>query len=166
MFKSLGTAKKISTLFLIGIIVFFAVYNFKVEKTPNAVEAYTTVIDKLYKEDSGLNGDIKYLAIDTSLMVNLNDKTKVKLLKHLEKYGFTVLDMSFEDLQKTGYIKNLQFEEGILFQIEDEPMENNRIKMKASKWRSGKGAIGYNHLILNYKDGKWEISGLNEMWIS
>ena len=32
------------------------------------VWAYTTVIDKLYNEDTALNSDIKYIAVDTSLI--------------------------------------------------------------------------------------------------
>ena len=40
------------------------------------ISAYTTVIDRLYGEDSGLNGEIKYIAIDTSLIKNLTDEQK------------------------------------------------------------------------------------------
>lgn len=157
--------KKASILFLVAIMAFMAGCS-KSEKTPNMAEAYTTVIDKLYTEDSGLNGDIKYLAIDTSLMTNLADETKAELLKQLGSYGFIVLDMSFEELQKQGYIKDLYFKEGILFRIEDEPIKNNSITMKASKWRSGLGAIGHNNLTINFKDGKWEITELGVSWES
>jgi len=167
MYRSLvpGIMKKISILFLIGIMVFISGCT-KTEKNPDIVLAYSTVIDKLYSEDSGLNGDIKYLAIDTSHMVNLTDKTKAELLKELDKYGFIVLNMTFKDLKSQGYIKDLVFKKGILFQIEDEPFKNNCIKMKASKWRSGLGAIGYNKITVEYKEGKWQITELTGMWIS
>lgn len=159
------TAKKISILFLIGIIVFVSGCT-KNGDTPNILEAYTTVIDKLYTEDRGMNNDIKYLAVDTSRMVNLTDKTKAELLKELNKYGLIVLDMTFKDLEKQGYIEDLYFKEGILIQIEDQPIENNSIKMKASKWRSGKGATGYNQLTIEYTEGKWKITELTDAWKS
>ena len=136
------------------------------KKDINIVESYTTVIKKLYKEDIGLNSNIKYIAVDTSLIVNLTDEGKAELLKKLESYGFTVLNMTFEELEKEGYIKDLYFEEGILFKIEDKPIKNNSITMNISKWRSGLGAIGYDGLVIEYRNDKWEIMKLGDAWIS
>ncbi|QUH18860.1 hypothetical protein [Alkaliphilus sp. B6464] len=130
------------------------------------VEAYVTVIEKLYKEDIGLNSNIKYIAIDTSKMVNLTDEGKTELLKKIESYGFKVLDMTFEELEKEGYIKDLYFEEGILFKIEDKPIKNNSITMNISKWRSGRGAIGYDGLVIEYINDKWDTTKLGDAWIS
>ena len=132
----------------------------------NKVDAYTTAIDKLYQEDSGLNGDIKYIALDTSSIINLDDSERQELLQALESYGFTVLDMTMEELEEEGYIKDLFFEEGILFEIKDETMQGATITMDISKWRSGLGAIGYDGLIVKYKNGKWEIVKQGNAWIS
>lgn len=130
------------------------------------VGAYTTVIDKLYEEDSALNSNIKYIALDTSSIVNLNNEEKAELLKELENYGFTVLDMTIEQLEEEGYVKDLYFEEGILFRIKDQPIKGNSITMDISKWRSGLGSIGYDGTIVKYKDGKWEIDKQGNAWIS
>lgn len=130
------------------------------------IGAYTMVIDRLYGEDSGLNGEIKYIAIDTSLIKNLTDEQKSILLKEIEKYGYLVLDMTFEELQDNGYIEDLYFKEGMLFRLEDEPMNGNSITMDASKWRSGKGAIGYDGLKVEYKNGEWKITRQGSAWIS
>jgi Ca-activated chloride channel family protein len=153
-------------LLLLNVVLMFLISGCTQSIAPNAVDAYKIVIDKLYNEDEGLNSDIKYLAIDTTTMVNLNDDAKVELLKALEDYGLIVLDMTFEELEKQGYIEDLYFKEGILFKIEDEPMKNNTIKMNVSKWRSGLGAIGYNNLVMKYKNGEWEITKIGEAWIS
>lgn len=136
------------------------------DTAPNSVDAYKTVIDKLYNEDTGLNSNTKYIAIDTSAMVNLNDDAKTELLKQLENYGLELLDMTFDELEKQGYIQDLYFKEGILFKIEDTPLKNNVITMNVSKWRSGLGAIGYNNLVIKYNDGEWKITKLGEAWIS
>lgn len=136
------------------------------QEPPDPVGAYMTLIDKLYKEDAALNHDIKYLVIDTSLIKNLSEEGKSQLLKELEKYDYSVLDMTFEELEKEGYIEDLYFKEGILFKIEDEPMNGNSIVMDASKWRSGLGAIGYNDLKLVFKSGTWKITKIGSSWIS
>ncbi len=136
------------------------------DNVPDVLDGYKMVIDKLYNEDKGLNSDIKYIAIDTSLMKNLTDDKKTELLKQLEAYGLIVLDMTYNELEEQGYIQDLYFKEGVLFKIEDEPMENNTIKMNVSKWRSGLGAIGYNNLIIKCNNDEWEIIKIGESWIS
>ena len=164
MMKAESVRRELFLLFVLFIAVFLMGCTQPGEI--NKVDAYTTAIDKLYQEDSGLNGDIKYIALDTSSIINLDDSERQELLQALESYGFTVLDMTMEELEEEGYIKNLFFEEGILFQIKDEPMQETSITMDISKWRSGLGAIGYDGLIVKYKNGKWEIVKQGNAWIS
>jgi len=156
--------RKIFILFILSIAVFTVACTQSEEV--DKLGAYTTVIDKLYEEDNALNSNIKYIAIDTSLIVNLNDEEKAELLKELENYGFTVLDMTIEELEEEGYVKDLYFEEGILFEIEDEPIKRNSITMDISKWRSGLGSIGYDGTVVKYKNGKWKIEKEGDAWIS
>lgn len=130
------------------------------------VWAYTTVIDKLYNEDTALNSDIKYIAVDTSLIKNLSDEQMSILLKKVEDYGYIVLDMTFEELEEQGYIDDLYFKEGILFKLEDVSKSKNSIIMDVSKWRSGLGAIGYDDLVVKYQNGKWEVKKTGSAWIS
>lgn len=140
-----------------------------IEKQGNTdpiVNAYMLIIDTFYKEDEGLNGDIKYLAIDTTKMVNLTDDSKQELLTALGKYNLIVLNTTFEDLKAEGLIKDLYFEEGILFKIEDEPITNNILTLKASKWRSGLGAIGTDKMELKKVNGTWKITSEGGRWIS
>ena len=136
------------------------------QETPDTIGAYTTVIDQLYNEDMALNSEIKYIAVDTSLMINLSDEQKPVFLKELEKYGYTVLDMTFETLEQQGYIEDLYFKEGILFKISDEIIRGNSITMDVQKWRSGLGAIGYDDLVVKYNNGKWKITKTGNAWIS
>ncbi|WP_312811246.1 hypothetical protein [Sedimentibacter sp.] len=136
------------------------------QEPTDTIGAYTTVIDKLYNEDDALNSEIKFIAIDTSLIKNLTDEQKFTLLKEVEKYGYTVLDMTFEELEENGYIEDLYFKEGILFRLEDNTIKGKSIIMDASKWRSGLGAIGYNGLQVEYKNGEWKITKVESSWIS
>lgn len=150
-------------VFLILITIIAAGCN---QEITEPVGAYTTVIGKLYNEDMALNHDIKYIAVDTSLINNLSEEQKSELLKEIEKYGYIVLDMTFDKLEEQGYIEELYFKEGILFNIEDKPMSGNAILMNVSKWRSGLGAIGYNDLKVEYKNGNWKITKTGSAWIS
>jgi len=143
-------------ILLTVIIVVFTVACTQ-EEAEDKVGAYTTAIEKLYEEDSALNSDIQYIAIDTSTIVNLDDEEKDALLEELEDYGYTVLDRTMDELEEEGYVKDLYFEEGIFFEIEDEEIKGNSITMDISKWRSGLGAIGYDGMIVIYTDDQWEI---------
>lgn len=137
-------------------------------KPEDCIGAYMTVINKLFNEDKALNDGIKYMAIDTSSMSNLDEESKNDLLKQLEKeyYGTIILDMTFEELKSNGYIKDLFFPDGIFFKIEDSLIKNNSIEMNVSKWRSGTGAIGYDNLIIKYSDSVWKITDTGTAWIS
>jgi len=152
-------------ILLILVIVVFTVACTQ-EEADDKVGAYKTVIEKLYEEDSALNSEIQYIAIDTSTIVNLDDEEKNALLEELENYGFTVLDMTMAELEEEGYVKDLYFEEGIFFEIKDEAIKGNSITMDVSKWRSGLGAIGYDGMVVTYMDGQWEIDKQGDAWIS
>lgn len=159
--------KKI-TILLILILLFISgcTTNNETGEVPDPMDAYLVVIDMLYKDDSVLNENIKYLAMDTTNMTNLTEEDKEILLEELEEYGHTVLNMTFEELEEEGYIEDLYFKEGILLEIDDEPMEDNAIKMNASKWKSGLGAIGYDGMIVEYNGEIWEVTEVGGNWIS
>ncbi len=157
-------SRKVIILLILSIAVFAAACT--QSEVTDKVGAYTTVIDKLYVEDTALNHKIKYIAVDTSSIINLNDEEKTALLQEIESYGYTVLDMTIEELKEEGYVEDLYFEEGILFEIEDEPIKGNSITMDISKWRSGLGAIGYDGTVVTYKNEKWEIETQGAAWIS
>lgn len=152
---------------IIALLIFIILFATGCSKEElDMVGAYTTVIDKLYNEDTALNSDIKYIAVDTSLIKNLSDEQMSILLKKVEDYGYIVLDMTFEELEEQGYIDDLYFKEGILFKLEDVSKSKNSITMDVSKWRSGLGAIGYDDLVVKYQNGKWEVKKTGSAWIS
>lgn len=131
------------------------------------VGAYTTIIDKIYNEGITLNENIKYLALDTTSIVNLNDEEKATLLKELEIYGFEVLNKTSKELETEGYIdENHYFKEGILIHIKDELMKRNRITMDISKFRGMLGANGFENAVLKFSYGKWKISKIGSRWVS
>jgi hypothetical protein len=133
------------------------------------LDGYMALIDDLYQEDSGLNGDITMIAFDTSGWVGLTEPEKEIILSMAkEKYGIDTLQGSFEELAEQGLIDkdNLYFESGVLIELKE--MEYNEETMTLtcaiSKWRSGLGAIGADAKV-TYEDGVWKITKTNN-WIS
>lgn len=133
------------------------------------LDGYMAVIDDIYQEDSGLNGDIKMIAFDTTGWVNLTEIEKEILLSMVkEKYGFDTLQATFEELSEQGLIdkENLYFPEGILIEIKNVEWkeEDKTLKCTISKWRSGLGAIGAD-VEATYDGGSWNLKKTG-MWIS
>lgn len=130
------------------------------------IDAYIALIDDIYKEDPGLNGNISMMALNTLGWSDLTDIDKEIIFSLLKaSYGLEILEATYDELVKQGLIDEemLYFEKGILIIIKnfnyDE--EKQAISCSIEKWRSGKGAIGSNNVTAEYKDGKWEISKTN-----
>ncbi len=133
------------------------------------LDGYMALIDDIYGEDSGLNGDITMIAFDTTEWVGLSEIEKEIILSLAkEKYGLDTLQGTFDELAEQGLIdkENLYFEKGILIELKvvEYQAEDTIIKCSVKKWRSGKGAIGAD-ATAEYTDGAWKITKTNP-WIS
>ncbi|MFC5651062.1 hypothetical protein ACFPYJ_18505 [Paenibacillus solisilvae] len=60
-----------------------------------ALDAYMPI-------DEGLNGDMKYIAIDMSNFKGLDDTDKEQILKHFDKYNVKVMEATYELLKAEG----------------------------------------------------------------
>lgn len=134
------------------------------------VDAYLAMIDDIYKVDSGLNGDISIIALNTKDWTGLNEKEKLFIFdKVKEKYQVEVIESDFDDLKSKGYIDDelFYFKDGILITISKVKInpEKTEITYGIEKWRSGDGAIGTDQATAKFKDGQWVIQNEN-MWIS
>lgn len=144
----------------------------KVEKVDhnNLMDGYLALIDDIYREDNGLNNEIKKLALDTSEWVNLTNIEKEMILtKVKEAYGLEIIEGTYDELAEQKIIdkENLLFTDGILIKISEITYDENKeeIKCAISKWRSGKGAIGADDVTAVLKNGVWEITKEGK-WIS
>ncbi|WP_054740841.1 hypothetical protein [Cellulosilyticum ruminicola] len=129
------------------------------------VAGYLSAIDLVFNTSPEMNQDIKYLAIDTKALTNLNQEDCIKLLEELKTYHFEIIDASFEDLQNQGYINDAVFENGLFLKIEDTPFSNNQIQIMPSKWHSTTYAAGLSKVILTLNDEQnWNISDVGIPW--
>ena len=136
-------------------------------EVPDLVEGYLLVIDHLVNYgSSGIHSWDKYLAIDTSKMVNLTPDDKTRLIKKMEKYKLQVLNKTWDELEKDGYIIGSEFEHGLLIIIEDKKMESNSITMDASRERGALNAYGLLDFRIRFASGQWEMADINITWVS
>ncbi|HKL99755.1 MAG TPA: hypothetical protein VJZ06_07610 [Mobilitalea sp.] len=133
------------------------------------IDGYMALIDDIYQEDSGLNGEITMLAFDSTDWIGLSEIEKETILSLVEeKYGLETLQGTFDELAEQGLIdkENLYFEKGVLIEISEMEYDadNKTIKGSISKWRGGLGAIGAD-VKAKLEGDKWKITKTNQ-WIS
>lgn len=109
---------------------------------------YLKVLEDLWTEDSGLNGDITYISVDLDDAPGaLSDGEKAAIAWIFsDARGKQGLQFDFEELRENGYIDEsvLYWEDGVLLSIKTAAAGKNsaqEISFDAQKWRSGTGAI-------------------------
>lgn len=126
---------------------------------------YSQVLDSYMTIDPGLNDDIKYIAIDFDTLEGVEEEKNL-IKKYFEKYNLEVIDESFESLKEKGMVKEGNYIEGILLSIESiEFTSDNRAVVEGSKFRSGKGAVGFKSTI-KLSNGQWKLENTDMTWIS
>ncbi len=138
----------------------------KILKTSNA-RLYGKMIDEVWKIDSALNSGISYINVDTRTFESFNEEDKKQLFEYLsEQYDAEILDMSMDELEEAGYIKDLYFPEGIIFSIDKYIINSeDKISLEGRKWASGTGAIGFIFEAEKEKN-EWKIKKCDMTWIS
>ena len=125
---------------------------------------YLQVLEDLWTEDSGLNGDITYISVDLeNAPGGLTDGEKAAVAWIFAgRHNAQPLTLGFEALKENGYVKpnELYWENGLLFSIKASEKGGNsasKITFDAQKWRSGDGAIFFTACTAKRGDGiAWE----------
>lgn len=134
-----------------------------------SIDGFLALIDDIYQEDSALNSDISMIAFDTTGWTMLSEiETEIVLSIVKDEYALDVVIGTFDELADQGLIDrdNLYFKEGVLIVMEEIEVNNDKdiIKCSIRKWKSGKGAIGW-EAVARFDKDTWKISR-NKMWIS
>lgn len=133
------------------------------------IDGFFSIIDDIYQEDSALNHNITMIAFDTGKL-DILSKTELDTILAMvgKEYELEVIRGTFDELAEQGLIdkEKLYFEDGVLIEIKNVEIneDKNKITCSISKWRSGKGAIGWDANAI-FDDGDWIISR-DKAWIS
>ncbi len=129
------------------------------------VDGYLSAIDLVFNTSPEMNKGLKYLAIDTSTLTNLNEVERTNLIEGLNTYNLEILNASFEELQQQGLVSDTVFENGIFLKIEDAPFVNGQIQITPSKWHSTTYAAGLSKVILTLNaNNTWDITDSGIAW--
>ncbi len=138
------------------------------EEERTALAASKAIFDWIYPIDSGLNSDIKLVAIDTTAL-GLSDRAKEQFLLYAqEQSGYPVRDTTADELSEEGLLDRDGFRTGILISLSFEMEEDGTVAFSASKYRSPLGAIGTDEGRLVPSDGTWKLDedNMGPTWIS
>ncbi|QWU13295.1 hypothetical protein SAMN04487895_11838 [Paenibacillus sophorae] len=129
-------------------------------------ELYSLALDAYMPIDEGLNGGMKFIAIDMSNFKDIDETDKEQILKFFAKYNVEVMEASYEQLKDKGlYDPQTMALNGVLLRVEKTEISENQMVIEGSKYRSGLGAIG-TKVIVEYKNGKWQVTKADTTWIS
>jgi hypothetical protein len=129
-------------------------------------ELYSLALDAYMPIDDGLNGDMKYIAIDMSNFKDLDETDKEQILMRFDKYNVEVMEATYEQLEDKGLLDpETLVLNGVLLRVEKTEISNKQIVVEGSKYRAGDGAIGTKVIVEN-KNGKWQVTKADGTWKS
>jgi hypothetical protein len=129
-------------------------------------ELYSLALDAYIPIDEGLNGGMKYIAIDMSNFKDLDNTDKEQILKHFNKYNVEVMEATYEQLKAKGlYDPKTMVLNGILLRVEKTENSNKKFVVEGSKYRSGLGANG-TKIVVELKNDKWQVTKADTTWES
>lgn len=122
---------------------------------------YVKVIEDIWKEDTALQADTKYLGLDIDNGPVKLDKYEKEALSYIlmSKYDKEILFTSIEQLEKEGKIKDLSWKDGVMIILKDKEGKESKDyrHFTLEKWRSGTGAIIFSSVHAYWdKEGKLE----------
>lgn len=134
--------------------------------TKDMGELYSLALDAYMPIDEGLNGSMKYIAIDMSNFKDIDGTDKKQILKYFDKYNVEVMEVTYEQLKDKGlYDPQTMVLNGVLLRVEKTEISKNQIVIEGSKYRAGDGAIG-TKVIVEFINGKWQITKADGTWKS
>lgn len=145
-----------------------------VEPGQNLIGLYLDMLNYLYDEEQSLNPEwspdfnICY-GLDLTEVHNLSQEEKQALIylftgRHDTDWGPPISDLAtFEDLWAEGKIdkKTRRFEHGILFTIQDEPVQNDTFPFSIKKWRSDSENICHENCTARRDGDGWTFDVLS-----
>ena len=152
-------------LFFASTLLFWGCTNQSASKNDTS-QLYIEALEELMRTDDALNHEMAYIAIDMEQFVEVDEEQKEEIKQYFaEKYEIEIMEASLDDLREQGLFDDeTLYLEGILLSITKVEM-NEEVRMEATKYRSGTGAIGL-EIILHQVDDEWAVKESKMLWIS
>lgn len=134
----------------------------------SAGQLYGLVFEAMMTIDEALNEDMKYIAIDFSVLSQLTDEDKRYIEEYMGSFAVPLKDATFDQLKESegeAYHNNGMVLSGVLLQIDKVEISVNGAVIEGMKYRAGNGAIGA-HIELTLEEGAWKVEEASTTWIS
>jgi hypothetical protein len=122
-------------------------------------------LDAFIPLGDGLTNNMKYIAIDMSNLKDLSEGDREQVLQYFSKYDVDVMDVTLDQLEKEGRLKDARSLEGILLRVMNTEIMENKIIIEGSLFKSLKAAIGTS-VVVEHLDGKWQVTKATDTWMS
>lgn len=151
-----------------------------IEEVENkTINMYKKLLEDLMKQDSALNTNAKFIAIDFDNFITyhkdrysnenqrrgLSQNEKQGILDFCKQYNENVIEASFEELKEQGHFNEETMSlDGILIAVDNiETMKENKAILRISKYRSALGAVMPKYEVNLVNDYYWNIKVIDTM---
>lgn len=158
--------KKFALLFVS--IIFLAGCGWLYDPKDYQSEIIIKIVQTVYNEDSALNDQAAFLAIDLENVQGLSTEEKTEILDFFEEtLEIPAIEATFEQLQKDGKFDEATMSlDGVLITITKlEEKWNNKVHFEAQKYRSGDGGFGIKGKVKT-NEGEWRVVDVEPLWVS
>ncbi|MNJ62176.1 hypothetical protein D3C77_580060 [compost metagenome] len=135
----------------------------------SAGQLYGLTFEAMMPIDEALNEDMKYIAIDFSVLSHLTEEDKQYIEEYMgSRFTAPVKDATFEQLRESEgdhFTDNGMVLSGVLLKIDKVEISENGAVIEGMKYRSGNGAAGI-VIQLKLKDGAWKVIEAANTWVS
>jgi hypothetical protein len=152
------------TFFLcLMLAISFVCYSQSSNDTENLsewVEIYQITLESYLHQDTALNANIDFIAIDMTTLEFTDDYDKKEIAAWLEKQYVPVIDTNFDGLRTRGLLDEMgtYIPNGVFLSIYKVTRTNNEIIINGVKYRSAEGANWF-RTTWRLNNGIWEFAG-------
>ncbi|MED4783629.1 hypothetical protein [Brevibacillus choshinensis] len=127
---------------------------------------FCLALDAVMPLDTTLNSNMNYIAVDMSDVPGFHESGKKQVLQYFEKYKVKTMEASLEQLREEGlYNRENTGLAGLLLRINKISIFDGQVVLNGFKHRGTGGAIGF-RVVLNRKNGQWQVTEAVPTWIS
>ena len=129
---------------------------------------YIQTLHSYLLQDTALNENIDYMAIDMSSLEYASAEEKERVADFFDSAYVPVIDADLEKLIAEGLYdeSTMSLPNGVLLQVQSVTRDDDEIIIKGMKYRSGLGANGFQTKWTVNADGTWTMHDTEMTWIS
>jgi hypothetical protein len=120
-------------------------------------EIYQITLNSYLEQDTALNENIDFIAIDLSTLEFANDYDKNIIVIWFEKNHVSVKNINLEGLKTEGLFDGRRISDGVFLKIDNVTEMNKEIIIEGMKYRSALGANWFRTKWLLNNNGIWEF---------